>query len=41
MPIFALAGVFWLAVMLGLGSLDAFTRTDVPVAMRTRTIGPP
>lgn len=31
MPVFAVAGVFWLCVMLGLGSLDAFTRHDIPV----------
>lgn len=31
----AAAGVFWLAVILGLGSLDALTRTDYPVLMRT------
>ena len=30
-PVFALASLFWLAVMLGLGSLDPFTRHDVPV----------
>ena len=31
MPVFALAGVFWLCIMLGLGSLDSFTRHDIPV----------
>jgi len=29
--IFAAAGVFWLCIMLGLGSMDAATRIDVPV----------
>ena len=31
----ALAGVFWLVVILGLGSMDTLTRVDHPVAMRT------
>ena len=35
-PVFALAGVFWLCVMLGLGSLDSFTRHDIPVSARTQ-----
>ncbi len=35
-PVFALAGVFWLCVMLGMGSLDSFTRHDVTVEMRTQ-----
>lgn len=30
-PIFAMAGVFWVLVMLGLGCLDLFTRHDVRV----------
>ncbi len=30
-PIFALAGVFWILVMMGLGGLDSFTRHDIPV----------
>ena len=30
-PVFALAGVFWLLIMLGLGSLDPLTRHDLPV----------
>ncbi len=30
--VFALAGMFWLAVLFGLGSLDPLTRHDVPVA---------
>ncbi len=30
-PVFALASVFWLIVMLGMGSLDSFTRSDIPV----------
>ena len=34
-PVFALAGAFWLCVMLGLGSLDSFTRHDMPATMRT------
>jgi len=29
-PIFAMAGVFWLMIILGLGSLDSFTRHDIP-----------
>ncbi|MBB2200870.1 hypothetical protein [Gluconacetobacter tumulisoli] len=29
--IFALGGLFWLAILLALGSLDSFTRTTVPV----------
>ncbi len=33
--IFALAGVFWLLVLLGLTSLDAFTRSDYPAPMQT------
>lgn len=32
---FALAGVFWLAVLMGLGSLDPVTRHDIPVAIQT------
>ncbi len=35
-PVFALAGAFWLCVMLGLGSLDSFTRHDMPVSARTQ-----
>lgn len=31
----AAAAVFWLVVILALGSLDALTRTDYPVTMRT------
>lgn len=34
--IFALAGVFWLCVMLGLGGMDPATRQDIGVAMRTQ-----
>ncbi|MFS3135151.1 hypothetical protein ACLRDC_07155 [Gluconacetobacter sacchari] len=30
--IFALGGLFWLTILLALGSLDSFTRTVVPVA---------
>lgn len=29
--VFAAAGVFWLCVMLGLGSMDPATRTDIPI----------
>ena len=31
----AVAGVFWLVVILGLGSMDTLTRVDHPVSMRT------
>ena len=34
--IFAVAGVFWLLVLLGLGAMDPLTRTDVPVVGATR-----
>ncbi|WP_428486429.1 hypothetical protein [Rhodopila sp.] len=34
-PVFALVAAFWLCIMLGLGSLDSFTRHDIPVGMRT------
>ncbi len=34
--VFALAGAFWLCVMLGLGSLDSFTRHDIPVPAPTQ-----
>lgn len=30
--VFAVAGVFWLRVMMGLGSMDPATRTDIPVS---------
>ncbi len=33
--IFALAGLFWLCIMLGVGSMDSATRQDIGVAMRT------
>ena len=33
--IFALAGVFWLVVLLGLTSMDVFTRSDYPAPMAT------
>ncbi len=33
--IFAVAGIFWLCVLMGLGSLDSATRHDVPVSVRT------
>ncbi len=33
--VFAYAAVFWLVVILGLGSMDALTRVDHPVAART------
>ena len=35
-PVFALVGVFWLCVLLGLGGLDAATRTDIVVVQRTQ-----
>lgn len=31
-PIVAVAAIFWLLVMFGLGGLDSFTRHDIPVA---------
>ena len=31
-PVFAVAGVFWLAVLLGLGGLDSATRRDVALS---------
>jgi cytochrome c oxidase subunit 4 len=34
--IFAVAGVFWLLVLLGLGTMDPLTRTDYPVVRATR-----
>jgi hypothetical protein len=34
-PIFALAGAFWILVMLGLGGLDSFTRHDLAVQLVT------
>jgi cytochrome c oxidase subunit IV len=33
--IFALAGVFWLILLLGLTSLDTFTRSDYPAPLPT------
>ncbi len=30
-PIFAVAGVFWICVMIGLGGLDPFTRHDIQI----------
>lgn len=35
-PIFAIAGVFWLLVMLGLGGMDSFTRHDISVGRAGR-----
>ena len=35
--IFALAGIFWLFVILGLGGLDSFTRHDVSARSDTLT----
>ena len=29
--VFALAALFWLVVLLGMGSLDALTRNDIPI----------
>ncbi len=34
--VFAAAGVFWLAILMGLGSLDTATRHDIPVSTRTQ-----
>ena len=34
-PVFAVAGVFWLCVMLGLGCLDSLTRHDIFVSPMT------
>ena len=34
--IFAVAGLFWLAVLLGLGSIDFVVRRDVPAPVLTR-----
>lgn len=31
--IFVIAGVFWLVVLLGLSSVDTFTRSDYPAPM--------
>ena len=28
--VFALAGTFWICIMMGLGSVDPFTRHDIP-----------
>ena len=33
--IFAAGGIFWLVLLLALGSMDSFTRTDYPVARET------
>ena len=35
--IFAIAGVFWLGILMGMGFLDPATRHDVPVNMKTRS----
>ena len=34
-PAFALAGVFWLCILIGLGSLDSFTRHDIGISALT------
>ncbi len=34
-PVFAVAGMFWLCVLLGLGTLDPFTRHDIPAGTLT------
>lgn len=34
--IFAMAGMFWLCVLMGMGSLDPSTRHDVPAPVRTQ-----
>ena len=39
--LFALAGLVWLIILIGLGSMDSFTRTDVPVPQLTRPGEPP
>jgi cytochrome c oxidase subunit IV len=31
--VFVMAGMFWLAVLIGLGGLDPATRHDIPVSM--------
>jgi len=33
--VFVLSGVFWLCILLGLGSMDSATRHDIGVTMRT------
>jgi len=33
--VFAIAGVFWLAILIGLGSLDFLARKDVPTPQTT------
>ena len=33
--VFAIAGLFWLAIMIGLGSLDFLVRRDVPTSQTT------
>ena len=38
--VFAIAGIFWICVMLGLGSLDSFTRHDIPVQAFQQNEGP-
>ena len=39
--LFALAGLVWLLILMGLGSMDPFTRTDVPVPRLTEPGQPP
>lgn len=34
--VFAMAGVFWLCILMGMGSLDPVTRHDLPVVARTQ-----
>ncbi|MBV8777303.1 MAG: hypothetical protein JO258_08915, partial [Alphaproteobacteria bacterium] len=34
--VFAAAGLLWLTILLGLGSVDPLTRTDYPVATPVR-----
>lgn len=34
--IFAVTGLFWVAILLGLGSMDFLARTDVPVPVLTQ-----
>ena len=35
--IFAIGGVVWLIILLALGSMDSFTRTDYPVVQGATT----
>ena len=35
--VFAIAGLFWLAILIGLGSLDFLARKDVPTPQATNS----